>query len=1093
MSIFDSISNYFKPSASGVRIRDVAREIPLTTFKVGKSIWEDISNTANTLFFEQSTAPQKYIQKITGLQSPAERVRTQIAESRATQLPTSRFDYLGLPKADISKPKIGNVFDILETAAQKEVDKYTLTESMNLAAGFAGGGFKKSIGEKIESIAKSKVSTEIFATLKTLIKGVDDRELKFLSEQLTPISNPTDVNKIINIATGKFKREIAPRTIDGKTYNNFEEFWVKYHENWRRTEAKFRPSVPGDPSYIKGLRTSEFANKPKYTKSQLKDRWNKAQGNIKERGFLTSLKEASGILPEVKQGISKLNPTYEVLPHSKIVSYAKDLVKESPEKAKNFVYEAVDVSPEQTATVIELMSYYQKRGEIEQVVNLADVMDNKLRQAGRATEAVKLLQNMSPEALIFKAKKIVNKLNKEGTIIHKDKTLDIETATQIGKAAEDMAKTKDPILKQNIADDLNAIFNGLRDSSLLEKVSSVQTMAQLLNAKTLGARNPLGNELLFRLERLNKYVATPIDWARSKLTGTNRQITFLTQGQKGFWEGFIRGAKAGWKGVSTESLTGQFDSYNPVFKNKWNPLTYLEKTMRASLQSFDFASFNRAKNQTIGELGWLRAKNEGFTSKELKQMAIKYAGEADENILKISRDYGKYVTFQDENLLSRGLGVIKRGLNKLTGSEKFGLGDFVVKYTKTTGAILMRTLDYSLIGFLRSAYLLGETLIKKETEVTAREVELAISRAITGTVGLTGMGYVLADLGIITGGTDQNTKISGLQKETGERNYQVNASALLRFVRSGFDTEKAKIKDDDLLISFDWAQPVATSIAIGANISESGKKQGLKLTKLGTYAGIPGVVESSITGGLETITEQPVVKGLQQLSSNVNYFGIPGAVKAVIEQSLSTFTPTILSQTRQFLNPQQKEVYDNTLIKRMINNAKNKIPFWADKLPNKYSVLGQPIKIDKSKSAIQRAFNVYLNPSFVARFKPSPEAKLALDIFNNTGETKVLPRVVPDELKIFGKEFNLTGKQKSELQKMIGEQTSLSLYILSQIPGFADLPESAPLVSSVMENIFKTNKLKVLTSEQLLSFGEGLTKDQQDSLMGLLKNTYFTY
>jgi len=43
MSVFNSIANFFKPSAEGVRVRDVVREVPGATKEIGKTIFSDVA------------------------------------------------------------------------------------------------------------------------------------------------------------------------------------------------------------------------------------------------------------------------------------------------------------------------------------------------------------------------------------------------------------------------------------------------------------------------------------------------------------------------------------------------------------------------------------------------------------------------------------------------------------------------------------------------------------------------------------------------------------------------------------------------------------------------------------------------------------------------------------------------------------------------------------------------------------------------------------------------------------------------------------------------------------------------------------------
>jgi hypothetical protein len=60
------------------------------------------------------------------------------------------------------------------------------------------------------------------------------------------------------------------------------------------------------------------------------------------------------------------------------------------------------------------------------------------------------------------------------------------------------------------------------------------------------------------------------------------------------------------------------------------------------------------------------------------------------------------------------------------------LGDLVIKYPKTPGSLMMRAIEYSPAGFLKSAYELASPLLRGKA-VNSREVLTSLSRAITGT------------------------------------------------------------------------------------------------------------------------------------------------------------------------------------------------------------------------------------------------------------------------------------------------------------------------------------------------------------------------
>ncbi|OPY61655.1 MAG: hypothetical protein A4E56_01890 [Pelotomaculum sp. PtaU1.Bin065] len=79
-----------------------------------------------------------------------------------------------------------------------------------------------------------------------------------------------------------------------------------------------------------------------------------------------------------------------------------------------------------------------------------------------------------------------------------------------------MNNATDENVRIEISQEIQQLINSLRQSGIGRKIATTQTIAQLYNPKTQ-IRNALGNELFYRLERLNKYPATLIDWTLTKL------------------------------------------------------------------------------------------------------------------------------------------------------------------------------------------------------------------------------------------------------------------------------------------------------------------------------------------------------------------------------------------------------------------------------------------------------------------------------------------------------------------------------------------------------------------------------------------------
>lgn len=686
------------------------------------------------------------------------------------------------------------------------------------------------------------------------------------------------------------------------------------------------------------------------------------------------------------------------------------------------------------------------------VVEFADWSAEMVKAFGEdITPQLRNLYEKSVEAFELSSKKVTSKsFNTAEKLTQKlinTKQLNEQEANSLLKLASQVDELSGEA-KRVASQDLQVILQSLDQPSLGKKISSIQTQAQLLNPKTQ-VRNVLGNELFYRLERISKYISTPIDIAQSKLTGSERTVTFKTHNQGKYWENFINGGNAGWRGVNINGIETQYDLASPAFKGKYNPFKYTEKVLGAALRSFDNAAYSRAVNKTLGELGTLDAINNGV--KPSKSYVEEFIRKADENIMKIATDYGKYVTFQDNNLLSQGLTKFKRGLNF---GKDFGLGDLIIKYPKTPGALLMRALEYSPAGFLRSAKIIAEPLLKNGIDKNPREAVEALSRAIVGTGGLSMLGYYLMDKDIITGAASGDKDIRSLQSKTGRGAYQVNLSALYRFVKSGFDPKESAIKEGDQLYNYDWMQPLSIAISLGANVKGNQSKDSSNIA-----SGALGVAYNSAAGALNTLTQQSVLQGVESALSGYTGQTSTDKIISIIADMPSSFVPTFSNQNKQLQDNAKRETYAPTIGEKTLNTVKAKIPGLAETLPKKYDTLGQ----EQTHYQDNNAFNVFANPGFPAKYKLSDEARKIVDLIAATGDETLAPRVP-------GKTINgmkLSGKEYSRFSQLQGEETKR---LVSELDTSLSVEDQADEMEKILREAAKTAKEKML--EEFPRLGE---------------------
>lgn len=705
----------------------------------------------------------------------------------------------------------------------------------------------------------------------------------------------------------------------------------------------------------------------------------------------------------------------------------------------------------------ELIKSLQKDGNYEQAIQVAQTLAKNLTEAGRTAQAASIYGKLTPEGVLRFAQKEITKYNeatgrtgsKAGNAIKLDETVAknlTERAQKIQKMEDGAAKNLEVAkLKKDVYDTMPA--------TAPQVLGTLQTMAQLLNPKTI-IRNLGGNSMFAGLENVSQTLGAPLDAAISAVRGSERTVALpnLKRQFKGAKEGFGEEFNAARQGVDVGNGT-QFDLGNQRTFNK-GALGGAETAMNIVLRAPDEGARRGAAFDTLE--GLKKANKTDIPTASMEEAA---------------QATGLYRTFQDNSKAAQVFSGLKKTLNKV-GIERngatFGLGDLVVKYPKTPGNILSRGIDYSPLGLTKSIFEIAKPIFGQE--FNQREFVNSTSRATVGTGGLVGGGAVLGALGIITEKPEKDTDLRGLQKKSGQGGYQINTSALKRFILSGFNKDAAKIRDGDQLVSYDWAQPAAIPLSAGAAIGKGGSaKEGA------------GRSVDSLAEGINTLSEQPLVQGVQKFFGSTNSSqGVVDKVTDTAKGIPASFVPTLSNQVGQLTDNTSRNTFDQNPFKESANMVKGRIPGARNTLPARVDSLGDKQEVYQNGS--NNLFNVFLNPAFVSKFKPSEEAKLALDVYNRSGETSQAPRVVSRTQKVNGENITLTGQQQADLQQYIGNRTKTFFGDLNKDQSFQSKSDvdKAKIMSNGLADITKAGKVAIL--------GDKVTKSTTQDTKSLVDN-----
>lgn len=734
-------------------------------------------------------------------------------------------------------------------------------------------------------------------------------------------------------------------------------------------------------------------------------------GEFKQRGLITSAKNSDQNRGYVKQ---QIKGEYEVKENSQLAKDASVLIKNNYDTALQMARDPKQISDTSHEVARQLVQKYQSEGRWLEAIEMIENTAKKATESGRAVQALSLWSKTTPEGMMKYAQNLINKANKKLAEMnpkefekikaeYKKQGIDISYYS-LGKKMKAIVLT--PQDAQYINRQMTAI-NRMPDGrakdvkmaqtldyiaakippSTLQKVSTLQTIFQLLNAKTT-IRNTLGNAGFQVAENIADVLGTPLDAITSLKTGERTKFlpSPITQ-LKGLKKGFSLGLEDAMKGIDTSSSKSQFDLPNRTFRTGF--FGTLEKAMNITLRATDRAFYTAAYEQSM--------KNQLKAAKSTK---------ATNEMIEVAHMDGLYRTFQDKNKLSELFSSAKRSLNF---NKEFGFGDLILKYPKTPANLLMRGIDYSPAGAVKELYNIGRKGFdqKRFTE--------SMSRAAVGT-SIIAAGAILYDVGIIQGKSPKDKEAADLMKEAGIGQYTINLSALKRYLFSGLNRDYAKPQQGDTTMNYDWAQPLSMALTTGANVMGQMKEKG-RVNALDALGAVAYSFESSV----DTLAEQPLVSNATKFLRGYN--NISESFAGVFKDAPSSFVPTFINQMRQLADNQSRDTSSdkNYGINESVNKIINKIPFASKTLPGRVSTTGKDKEMFQNKS--NTIFNVFANPSFMSKYNASDGLQMVLDLYNKTGDVAQFPRQAKDSFTFKNKKITLTKEQQNQLQKIMGTQS----------------------------------------------------------------------
>lgn len=633
---------------------------------------------------------------------------------------------------------------------------------------------------------------------------------------------------------------------------------------------------------------------------------------VKERGFVTTVKNSPQTTPEVAKGVKG---KYEPITNVDTLNTARKEVglgqtgrvnnKKAYEEAIDTAKRSEDYSTETQAQSLILIEHLQGKGRTQDAIDIVEKMSERATKNGQASQILAAYNRLKPEGVLMMAQREIDKAKAANPSKYVDLKIEKVQAQKLRKMATELqGLTGDEriVAQKEMLDEIGRLV----PTPGMTKAVTLWKAGLLTGIKGGVSGNAVGNASNILVKKIADAPASAIDAVITKFTGNRSKVFTL----KGWLSGFGEGLKAGKKqiklGTGADDLASKLD-YKKVYFSKNNPAGRFAQKYTDFVFGFYSASDKpwkmAALKNSLTDLATVEAKNKGLRG-AAKSKFIKETVEAPpDNILVQATNDSLDATFQDATALGGMLSSAKRSLAK-HGPVAGAVGEVVAPFTGIPSSVATKMYRYSLVSSAVDVVRAVKLSNKGQFDQAAqRKVSESIGKGITGT-GLLGAGYGLWNAGLMTTGMPQDPQERDLWELEGKQPWSV--------------------KVGNQWLSLNYTGPVLAILGAGATAAQS-VKEGNTLPQTAFIAGM---------GTAKAVLESSPLRGVQ---GTLDVISDPARNGPRYLESLAGSTmPTLSADIASSIDPLQREAMSP------LDAITNRVPIWRYGLNPKVDPFGEP-------------------------------------------------------------------------------------------------------------------------------------------------------
>ena len=927
----------------------------------------------------------------------------------------------------------------LESQMQLKLDKMPLNKKIELVSKFGDSttlfdnyDFTNSIVKSRETIKTIQETQKANTSEKTVEKGEDIASLPKTEETKSKVENiePTQEQVKLEVETkvieeaketkteltrkeGEIKESKHLETVKeaGKEYFNPELNDMLEMEKLTYTEVKNKDTAEQAKTELKGTRIETQVEKTINEINSNKKEINevtvaKAHLLIQEANRKGMYQHAVDLTLALSDKLTKLGRTIQAAsliqrlsPEGQLMVFRKQQHKKNTEKSTKQLDKLHKSKAFQKVVAERTEQWFNKdlrllkKKAIERVVeNNPDVKLSKEQQTrlrNLTTTSQNYKTNMKKVFLEATnnndtlSTQIANELSTEIKKLEVDLKDDYDNSVVIvpNVLVEQLINSKTPEATQEVARSIDKAMSIQRTATLFEKAMQWRYLAMLGNPKT-HVRNVVSNVAFKEIVNFRNFVSRSVQSAfikdKSKRTRTFKKTDATTQ---------IYANEIATKTI--KDMGEQSFKYIEANKGKvFNPkvIEAFRKFNYTMLKVEDNVFVQDRISRELGE--WMTAKNitveQAKADPKLIEPGIEFATEQ-----------GLKATFNDTSTLA----TVLTNLKAKSKVAEVSLGA-VVPFVKTPINIARRAIEYSPVGLVKN--LTYDIKQLKQGNITAGQFVDKISEGMTGTM-ITALGFFLAKMGILSGGSDEKYKVANYEKSIGEQPYS--------------------IKIGDKTYTLDWLAPSAMPLFTGVTMYEEftelfGESKDEEETQRDALAFIGG-----FTHLLDPITEMSFMQSFNNVLNSYDSNKLVGVFEQSLESYIAQYFPTLGSQIAKTFDPTRRTTTAtgqgySKKVEQVRRYLQSKIPGMASFLEPYVNVWGEE---EANPHFEDRLLENTVYPYWISHNKLTSVDTEIMRLYQQYGNASVMPGIPSSYYTIDGNRIDLTEEQYTEFKKQAGK------------------------------------------------------------------------